>query len=94
MNPDIFDQLPKLLQKQQIIGLTPIEEITPEKRNSKKNAYQSKNAKFKNFISTLDEHQRKLSNENMNLLGLEVRKISYCEKQKKIAEKQGSELPD
>ena len=41
---------------------------------------QSKTRKFKSFLNILDEHQKKISNENMNLLGLEVKKISYCSK--------------
>lgn len=48
--------------------------------------------KFKNFLNALDEHQRKISVDNMNLLGLEVRKINYCEKSKKASEKNLAEI--
>ena len=31
----------------------------------------------------LDEHQKKISDQNMNMLGLEVKRINYCEKSKR-----------
>ena len=44
---------------------------------------QNKCRKFKSFLHLLDEHQKKISHENMNLLGLEVKKIHYSAKNKK-----------
>ena len=42
-----------------------------------------KGNKFKNFLHALDEQQKKVSMNNMNLLGLEVKKVSYHEKERK-----------
>lgn len=44
--------------------------------------------KFRNFLTALEEHQKKVSIDNMNLLGLEVKKVNYSEKTKRISEKQ------
>lgn len=61
---------------------------------NKNNHNPTKNIKFKNFLNALDEHQRRVSVDNMNLLGLEVKKINYCEKAKRSSEKHLMEFFD
>lgn len=43
--------------------------------------------RFRNFLTALEEHQKKVSIGNMNLLGLEVKKVSYAAKNKRSSEK-------
>jgi hypothetical protein len=76
------------------MGLSTIEEMAIEAKLPRNNNIQSKSIKFKNFLNALDEHQRKVSVDNMNLLGLEVKKINYCEKAKRASEKHLAEFFD
>lgn len=68
--------------KESALGLSTVDELVSETRPIKVTAIM-KGSKFKNFLSALDEQQRKISLNNMNLLGLEVKKVSYCEKERK-----------
>ena len=61
------------------MGLSTIEELTSDSRPIRVSAV-GKGNKFKNFLHALDEQQKKVSMNNMNLLGLEVKKVSYHEK--------------